>query len=221
MARVAVFDVNETTLDLAPVRTAVNELLGGARGFQTWFARLLQMSMALSATGRYTDFSELAESALDSAAQSEAVDLVEGAWGQVASAMGSMSAHADVAGGLESLRRDGWQLIALTNSAQRSVDAQLAGAGIVDAFDHILSVDSVKAYKPLAAPYQFAAEVAGTDPKHMWMVACHDWDLAGAKAVGMSTAFITRPGMPFGSAYPPADLTVDSFKALAAALINS
>ena len=47
------------------------------------------------------------------------------------------------------------------------------------------------------------------------MVACHDWDLAGAKAVGMRTAFVARPGMSSAAALPPADLTVSDFVELA------
>ena len=50
------------------------------------------------------------------------------------------------------------------------------------------------------------------------MVACHDWDLAGARAVGMSTAFVARAGMPFSAAYSPADFVAADFVELAGLL---
>jgi len=41
----------------------------------------------------------------------------------------------------------------------------------------------------------------------VWMVACHDWDLAGAAAVGLKTAYVERAGMTFADIYPPATVT--------------
>ena len=56
MTSVAVFDMNETTLDLAPVRSAVNEQLNNTDGFTIWFQKLLQLSMMSVVTGEYQDF---------------------------------------------------------------------------------------------------------------------------------------------------------------------
>ena len=218
MASVAVFDINETTLDLAPVRAAVDHELGRSGGFGSWFGRLLQTSMAITATGGFQDLGVLAKAALDSVAQSDRIELAPDAWSRVGAAMAGLQPHADVTAGLNSLASQGWRLIALTNSAQGSVDSQLTNAGIHGRFDRVLSVDSVEAFKPASAPYRFALESAGVVAGDAVMVASHDWDLAGAKAVGMRTAFVARPGMPFATVYPPADHVVDDFIGLAAAL---
>jgi len=219
MQRTAVFDINETTLNLDPVRLAVNEIFQRQGAFETWFARLLQTSMAVSATSQYVDFSTLARSALGSVAQTENRSLPSNAFDMLGAAMSSLRAHPDVIGGLDRLRDEEWMLIALTNSAQGTVDAQLASAGLLDRFDEVLSVDLARAYKPQPAAYQLAATATGLDLADMWMVAAHDWDLAGAKAVGMATAFVKRPGMPFADVYPPPDLLVGSFDDLADALL--
>lgn len=211
MATVAVFDINETTLDLGPVRSAVGEVMGRPDGFGLWFGRLLQTSMAVTATGEFADFGTLAESALDSVAQSSSIDLPDDGWERVKAAMGVLQPYPDVVHGLESLAEQGWRLVALTNSAQGSVDAQLRGCGLYDRFEEVLSVDSVRAFKPAAAPYHLALETARVEPAEAVMVAAHDWDLAGAKAVGMETTFVARVGMPFSSAYPSADYTVVDF----------
>jgi 2-haloacid dehalogenase len=105
--------------------------------------------------------------------------------------------------------------MALTNSDQASVESQCASAGLTQLFDHIVSVGAVSAYKPAAAPYLHASEVAEVDPAEMWMVACHDWDLAGARAVGLRTAFISRPGLTYAPTYPAPDLFVADFGELA------
>ena len=215
MPTTVVFDINETTLDLAPVRAVVDDIVGAEGGFTVWFQRLLQLSMTVTATDAYTDFSTLAPAALHAVAATGGRTLADDAWAPAGAAMASLDPYPDVAEGLQRLRGNGHQTIALTNSAPASVSAQLERAGLTPLFDHILSVDAVKRFKPGAAPYRHAAEVAQTEPSAMWMVACHDWDLAGAKAVGLSTAFVTRPAMSFATPLPPADLTVADFVELA------
>jgi len=217
--RIAVFDVNETTLDLRPVRDTVDRLLGPQGGFQAWFQRLLQISMTTTATGSYSDFTTLAESAFRAVAETGGSHVDATGWPDVAAAMGRLEPHPDVSDGLGRLQSEGWSLIALTNSAQRSVDAQLQQAGLTPLFDHVLSVDRVGAYKPSAEPYLLAAEVADVEPGDLWMVACHDWDLAGARSVGMSTAFVRRSGMSYASMFAAPELDVEDFVELADALI--
>lgn len=218
MAQVAIFDINETTLDLDPVRRVIDQQLGRPGAFSAWFGRLLQTSMAVTATGGYRPFGELAALSLESIAVTEGVDVAPDAWSHAAAAMATLPAHGDVAEGLDLLRAQGWRLIALTNSAQAAVDAQLASAGIHDRFEVVLSVEAVEAFKPSAAPYRHALATAGVSPDDAVMVACHDWDLAGARAVGMSTAFVARAGMPFSAAYPPADFVGADFVELAGLL---
>jgi 2-haloacid dehalogenase len=214
MRRIAVFDMNETTLDLAPMRTAIGTLLGTPRAFELWFARLLQHSMVIGATGRHEPFGTLGAAALAALADAEGVTLPEDAVEQVRVAMAELRPHPDVTEGLDRLAAAGWRLVVLTNSSQESIEAALDANGLASRFEHILSVDAVQRYKPAPAPYLHAAKVVNAPPGEMLMVACHDWDLAGAKAAGMLTAFVTRPGMAFSQAYPPPDITVAAFTEL-------
>jgi len=216
----AVFDINETTLDLTPVREAVDGLVGTEGGFVVWFQKLLQLSMTATATGTYRDFSSLAADALHAVAATAERELAPSAMGELGAAFGRLQAYPDVRDGLERLKAGGWTTIALTNSAPAAVESQLAGAGLAPLFKHILSVDAVQAYKPAAAPYRHAAEVAGVQPSQLLMVACHDWDLAGARAVGLDTAYVRRPGMSYAATYPPADYSVADFGELADQLLS-
>lgn len=214
-----VFDVNETTLDLAPVRQTVNQLVGPEGGFVVWFQKLLQLSMATTTTGHYLDFSQLAGSALHAVAASSGRSLAEGAMAEIGAAFGELQPYPDVVEGLTTLRDAGWTTIALTNSAPAAVNSQLERAGLSPLFQHIVSVDEVQTYKPAAAPYRHVANLVERKPEQLWMVACHDWDLAGARAVGYNTAFIQRPGMSYADCYEPADISVATFVELAAQLM--
>jgi len=221
MASIAVFDINETTLDLTPVRAVIDGLVAPEGGGRAWFGRLLQLSMTLTATGGYVDFSTLARQALEAvAATGDRAIVDDEAWAGVVTAMGSLDPHPDVAPALDRLRDGGWTTVALTNSAPATVTWQLQRAGLAPRFDHVLSVDAVRCYKPSPEPYRHAAEVVGVEPGELWMVACHDWDLVGARAVGLSTAFVTRPGQSWAPTFPPPDLTVADFGELADRLLG-
>ena len=212
---VVVFDINETTLDMAPVRAVVDEVLGPDAGFSVWFPRLLQLSMTCTAIDRYVDFSTIARSALEATAATVDRSLPDDAWDRVAAAIGSIEPHADVRDGLNRLRADGWSTMALTNSAPSTVDDHMQRNDLADLFDHVLTVEPVGAYKPDPRTYRHAADVVRAELGSMWMVACHDWDLAGAHAVGMKTAFVERPSMKLASALPSPDLSVRDFVDLA------
>jgi 2-haloacid dehalogenase len=91
-------------------------------------------------------------------------------------------------------------------------------------FDAVLTGELVHAYKPSPEVYVAAAGFLGFKPEQIMMVAYHKWDLKGAKAVGLKTAFIPRPlengpGHPIDSASEPfIDIVALDFIDLAAKL---
>ena len=218
---VAVFDMNETTLDLAPVRALVDDLLAPSGGFVVWFQKLLQLSTTLSTAKQpFVDFGTLARHAFHAVDDTEPAGLAEDAFALVAKALSEINVYPEVHEALDRLKHHGWTLMALTNSGQAMVEGQCANSGLTERFDHIVSVEQVREYKPSSAVYQHAATVSGADVSEMWMVATHDWDLAGARAVGMRTAFVQRPGMSYAGVYDAADVAVADFTELADALLG-
>lgn len=59
-------------------------------------------------------------------------------------------------------------------------------------WDAILSAELVKHYKPDPEVYLAAAALLGLKPHEVMMVAAHNDDLQGARAVGLRTAFVYR-----------------------------
>ncbi len=55
-----IFDVNETLLDLSPLKDSINSALENDLGFEVWFPQLLHYSLVETLTGNYRDFSEIA-----------------------------------------------------------------------------------------------------------------------------------------------------------------
>jgi 2-haloacid dehalogenase len=65
MARVCVFDVNETLLDLTALDEHFSRVFGDAGVRQIWFAQLIQSALVATVTDAYADFGTIGGAALD------------------------------------------------------------------------------------------------------------------------------------------------------------
>jgi 2-haloacid dehalogenase len=131
----------------------------------------------------------------------------------------SLPAHPDVRPGLERLRKDGFRLVTLTNSAPAAVDQQLKNAGLADLFERSFSVDTVKRFKPAPEPYLYVAQQLGVGIGDLRMVAAHAWDVLGALQAGCVAAFIARPGKVLYPLGPKPDIVAPDFRAVAEQII--
>ncbi len=215
------FDVNETLLDLTPLKESVGEALGDRPELAPlWFTTLLQYSLVATVADRYSDFGEIGAACLRMVARNHGIELDEGAAERHLAPMRSLPPHPDVVPALERLRDAGFRLATLTNSSTAAVAEQMAYAGLTGFFESSLSVEEVGLYKPHAHVYRWAARRVGEDVSGCLLVAAHGWDVAGAAWAGMRAAFVARPGQqvfPLGSAI---DLTVTSLGELPGALID-
>lgn len=91
-------------------------------------------------------------------------------------------------------------------------------------WDIVISCEGIGKYKILPESYRAAARYLQLAPEECCMVACHNFDLDAAKAVGFKTAFVRRPdewgpeGPPDPEPNPHHDFIVDSFPELDDAL---
>jgi 2-haloacid dehalogenase len=132
--------------------------------------------------------------ALEMTAEQAGIQLADGDREAIAAQMRQLPAHPEVAEALRRLRAAGLRLAALTNSTEQVARAQLEHAGLIDAFELVLSADTVGRLKPAPEPYLMAAERLGVAVGEVRLVAAHAWDIAGAARAGCATAFVARPG---------------------------
>lgn len=189
-----VFDVNETLLDLKALDPAFNGHFGPGDFRREWFSEVLKLAFVTTITGRYSDFGVIGDAALEVLEKRHGKPCTEAQREDLLSRMRKLPSHTDVPEGLETLRKEGFRLAALTNSTASSAEAQLTHAGIRQYFQNVFSVDMVKRLKPAAEPYQMVASRLGVAPDSLSMVAAHSWDVAGAIRAGWNGAFIARPG---------------------------
>ena len=187
-----VFDVNETLLDLAPLDAVFADLFGSADFRGVWFQRLLHWSTVTTLTGEYMDFGQLAGHCLDQLADMHGLTLAKHDRQRVFDTIGTLAPHDDVRAALSQLQNAGFALTALTNSAQNTVDKQFEHAGLTALFDHVLSVDGARCYKPHPKAYGVAVDTLGVPAGKLRLVAAHDWDVTGAMRAGLNAAFVAR-----------------------------
>ncbi|MFE2432044.1 haloacid dehalogenase type II [Streptomyces sp. NPDC059373] len=82
-------------------------------------------------------------------------------------------------------------VLGLSNASRATLLRLNAYAGL--RWHQALSAENAQAYKPAPEVYQLAVDAAGCPSERVLMVAAHAWDLRGAQAVGMRTAYVQRP----------------------------
>jgi 2-haloacid dehalogenase len=206
MARVIVFDVNETLLDLEALDPVFARLFNDVAARQEWFSQLLQSALVATVTDAYRDFGAIGMAALDMVATRRGRSLTDDDRQVLRDGMRSLPPHPEVQESLKRLRDAGLTLATLTNSTAEVGEMQLANAGLRDLFEQVLSADEVKRLKPAPEPYRMAAQRLGVSIGDVRLVAAHAWDVAGALRAGCAAAFVARPGKVLDPLAPAPDI---------------
>lgn len=82
-------------------------------------------------------------------------------------------------------------VVGLSNASHAALTRISAHAGL--RWHQVLSAEDTQSYKPHPDVYRLAIANAGRPPERLLMVAAHAWDLRGAQALGMRTAYVERP----------------------------
>jgi len=216
-SKVIFLDVNETLLDLEPLKVSVTNALDGRQGMVgLWFSMLLHHSLVDTVTGNYNHFSEVGVATLQMLAESNGIELSEkDAESAIIPVIQNLPPHPDVIEGLESLKEQGFLLVSLTNSSNAGVKEQFKNAGLLEIVDRRLTVEGIKKFKPDLGVYRWALEQVGVEAGDAMMVAAHGWDIAGAGTAGLQTVFVARPGKVLYPLAENPDHVVKDFKELA------
>lgn len=108
-------------------------------------------------------------------------------------------------------------VVGLSNASHSALTRISSHAGL--RWHQVLSAEDVHSYKPHPDVYRLAISNAGCTPDRLLMVAAHAWDLRGAQAAGMWTAYVERPVGDPPSATDSFDLAAESLADLASRLI--
>jgi 2-haloacid dehalogenase len=187
-----------TTFDARSVFAVAEQLFPG-RGAELgsiWRTRQFEYQWLRAASGHYADFWQATEGGLVFAAKLLKLDLTADKREQLMGAYLAMKAWPDSAPALRSMRTSGLRLALLSNATPQLLDAWIANTNLGGVFEHVLSTDAIRTYKPDPRAYQLGLDAFGLTRDQIAFAAFGGWDAAGAKWFGYPTFWVNRMGQP-------------------------
>ena len=184
--------------DLRPVFALTEHLFPG-KGFEltnSWRTRQFEYQWLRALSGRYADFWKTTEDSLMFAAELLKLDLTIDKRKKLMSAYLELKAWPDVPSVLKSLKRSGLRMAFLSNATATILDAGIKNSGLENIFEHVLSTDKIKTYKPDPRAYQLAIDAFGLRKEQILFAAFAGWDAAGTKSFGYPTYWVNRMNVP-------------------------
>jgi 2-haloacid dehalogenase len=190
-----IFDAYGTLFDVHSVVEAGRALTRDSQALSLlWRQKQLEYTWLRTLMGRYEDFWAVTEAALRFALGRMGIVAGDEAVARLMEAYLSLATFPDVAGALSVMA--GTPLGILSNGSPRMLEAAVRSSGLGGTFRHVLSADTVKAYKPAPAVYELGPRAFGLPAGDILFVSSNAWDVAGAKAFGYRTCWCNRLAVP-------------------------
>jgi len=192
-----VFDAYGTLFDVHAAIARHRDAAGpeADRLSEIWRSKQLEYAWMLSAAGHYVDFWTLTERALDHAlARCPTVD--RALRSTLLDAYFKLAAFPDARDALSALHAKGFKTAILSNGSPRMLQGAVDAAGIGPDLDAVLSVDTIRIYKPQAPVYAMVTDALGLAPADTAFVSSNRWDVMGATAFGFRCVWVNRANLP-------------------------
>ena len=206
-----VFDAYGTLFDFHAAVTRHHVAAGpdAALFSEVWRHKQLEYTWTHTLAGRYVDFWTLTQRALDYCFERfPSVDRKLRA--DLLGAYLKLDAFADARKVLDALKARGERTAILTNGSPAMVASAVEAAGLKTVLDAVLSVDTVKMFKPRPEVYTLVTKEFSCQPSDVVFVSSNRWDAFGATAFGFRTVWINRAKAPDEYPdFPPAAVVSD------------
>ncbi|MGZ6126302.1 MAG: haloacid dehalogenase type II [Myxococcales bacterium] len=179
-----------------PIAALTDQLFPGKGAELTnlWRVKQFDYQWLSALAGRYQDFQKLTDAALVFAARALKVDLAPRTRERLGHAWLELEGWPDVAPALRSLKEAGLRLAPLANFTPAILESAAANSGLEGVFDHSISTDRARTFKPDPKAYQLGVDAFGLRREQIVFVASAGWDAAGARWFGYPTFWVNRTG---------------------------
>ena len=170
---------------------------------ELWRQKQLEYTWTHTLAGRYVEFWTLTQRALDyTFARLPSVD--RKLRGDLLDAYLKLDAFPDARKVLRELKARGEHTAILSNGSPAMLASAVEAAGIKADLDAVLSVDTVKMFKPRPEVYALVTKEFSVTPAEVVFVSSNRWDAMGATAFGFRSVWVNRAKMPDEySDFPP------------------
>jgi len=188
------FDVYGTLINTSGIYNSLVTLMDEkARLFMnTWRNKQLEYSFRRGLMNKYEDFSVCTKDALAFCCLKFNTKLTKKQKNELMDEYKILPAFSDVKMGLQSLKDEGHKLFAFSNGNTNAIVNLLNNAKISSYFDGVVSVEEVKMFKPNPIVYEYFNQKTNSTKANSWLVSSNSFDVIGAAAYGMKTAWVQR-----------------------------
>jgi 2-haloacid dehalogenase len=192
-----VFDAYGTLFDVnaAIARHRAEVGVDADRLAELWRSKQLEYTWTLTLAGEYVPFWSLTERALDFALQ-RVPSVDRSVKSKLLEAYFELGAYPDAATALQAIKRRGHATAVLSNGSPEMLDAAVRAAHLRPELDFVLSVDSIRLYKPRREVYALVPNTMHVSADDVVFVSSNRWDVMGAALFGFRPVWINRSRMP-------------------------
>jgi 2-haloacid dehalogenase len=211
MTSIFIFDAYGTLFDVhaAIARHRTQAGPDADRVSAIWRTKQLEYSWTLTLAGHYTDFWVLTERALDYAlALVPSVD--KSLKPTLLDSYFKLDAFPDARVALTALKAKGCKTGILSNGSPAMLTGAVNAAAIGDLLDAVLSVDTLKMFKPRPEVYALVTDRFKCRPGDVTFVSSNRWDVMASVRVGFRGLWVNRAKLPDEyQDFPPAQTLND------------
>ena len=157
-----------------------------------WRMKQLQYTWLRSMTDSYIDFWSITQNSLDFALETHKLqnDLVLKE--RLLALYWELQPYSEVSQMLKDLKENGIKTAILSNGSPEMLSGAVRSSDLNKFIDEIISVDTVKIFKPSARVYEQVENIIGCSKIDVLFVSSNGWDIAGAAGFGFTTAWVNR-----------------------------
>lgn len=191
--RACVFDAYGTLFDFASAAASCRDVLGDRHAVVSalWRDKQLQYSWLRGLQGLHVDFWQVTGDALDFTLETFGISNAA-IRDRLMSLYLTLTCFPEVPATLRELRQVGYGTAILSNGSPAMLRAAVAGAGLEDLLDQVLSVEEVGVFKPHPRVYQLAVDRLGVPASEIAFMSSNAWDAHAASAFGMRVVWCNR-----------------------------
>jgi 2-haloacid dehalogenase len=190
--KAVVFDAYGTLYDIQSVAEVTEQAFPGYGDIitQIWRIKQLEYSWLRSLMGRYQDFSVVTRDSLAYTLRVLGLPHDDAVFARIIDKYLHLDLYSDALGAISALK--GNKLAILSNGSSNMLDALVRNSGLDSMLDAVISVDAKRIFKPSPHAYALIEQKLGIAPREVLFVSSNPWDACGAKAFGLTVAWIER-----------------------------
>jgi 2-haloacid dehalogenase len=190
--KAVVFDAYGTLYDVQSVADVTEEAFPGYGDVitQVWRLKQLEYSWLRSLMRRYQDFSVLTQDSLAYTLRVLGLHYDDEIFARIMEKYLHLDLYPDAMIALTALNDK--RLAILSNGSPDMLNALVKNTGLDGVLAATISVDARKIFKPSPDAYTLIESELGVAPANVLFVSSNPWDACGAKAFGLTVAWIER-----------------------------